>query len=832
MGHQSIIERSFTGGELSPALYARVDQTRYASGARTLRNMICMRHGGATQRPGGMYIGSALNSGAAVRLIPFIYNESGDGQSYVLEFGNLYVAFYQNGGNVLNVGVPYKVATPYVQADLTALNFAQSNDVITITCQNRNYAPRDLVRVAPTNWTLNLSTFIGTSSSVNISSFAGGAAGGPAYYSVTAIMPNGDENVGSGISATAAGQLATAAAPVLITWGAVAGASSYRVYKFSASTTNPGDVSLMGYIGSSGTTTFTDSGIDPDYTSTPAVTGALYALVAAGQYPANVGYVQQRRIFSNVPNNPIGAWASAAGSFTNFNINNPTSDADGYSFTLSGDQVNSIKHIIELKFMLGMTSGAELFLQGNGSGVVAPSAINASVQSYYGSSNLRPIKVGEVCIFLQALGNFVRDLGFDFVTDGYHGNDLTVFSSHLFEGHQIVAWSYQKIPDSIIWAVREDGVLLSLTYVREQQIIAWTRHDFTNGFVEDVVSIPENGTYGTYMVVRRVINGSTVRYIERLSSRIWTDPLTATYLDCFLGYDGRNTGSTTMTLTASGGFSTSGTAYQQLLTLTSSANYFGTGQTAQVGDQIVFQDAVFISSQGAQGYQARLTIQSISSTTVAVVTPDTAVAAEFQAVATTSWSRAVKSVSGVSHLRGQSVSIWADRFIVGSPLNSIVTKGVPYVVSETGTLTLDKCYSVIYVGLPMTTDLETLQIDTISGNSVLDERKNISRVVVYLYNSRGFFGGTQNPDTDPDNLVNGVVQDALFNMTENKAQEDRLTYDQAPPLFSQDQFTNVSCNWSEEGRIFVRNVDPIPLSILAVIPGGLTSARDSNSLRI
>jgi hypothetical protein len=88
---------SFSGGEVSPLLYGRTDLTKYETGLRTLRNMIALRHGGATRRPGTQYVGTTLNNGDPVRLIPFIYNETGNGQSYVLEFGNLYVAFIQNG---------------------------------------------------------------------------------------------------------------------------------------------------------------------------------------------------------------------------------------------------------------------------------------------------------------------------------------------------------------------------------------------------------------------------------------------------------------------------------------------------------------------------------------------------------------------------------------------------------------------------------------------------------------------------------------------------------------------------------------------------------------
>jgi len=1033
MPAQNIIERSFSGGEISPPLYARTDLVKYATGARTLRNMICMRHGGATRRPGSMYVGTTLNGGNSVRLIPFIFDETSNGQSYVLEFGNQYVTFWQNGANIIQSSVqisgitqanpavvttvvPHafangdfilitgvvgmleinnryfivnnvtpttfelkdlsgnnfdsttftayvsgglankilRVSTPYLQADLSTLDFAQSADVLTITHQN--YAPRDLVRNGPLFWNLNLVTFDGTGGEGFPIVTAGGTLTAPpqpgTFYRVTAIMANGDEGVVDPTHSSGGNIVASTANPIVLTWGPVANAVSYRVYKYDLSANFVPSTVVFGFIGNTTDTTFSDSGISPNYEDSPPISGALKSLVASGQYPANVGYVQQRRIFSNVPNNPVGAWASATGSNTNFTVKTPITDEQSFDFNVAGDEVNSIEHILELKSMLVMTAGAELFVQGNGSGVVTPTSINASVQSQYGSSKLRPIKAGDVVLFNQALGSFIRDLSFDFVIDGYRGNDLTVFSSHLFEGHEIADWSYQKTPDSILWAVRDDGILLSLTYVREQQIVAWTRHDFDNGsggnflsppsIVENVVAIPENGDYAVYLCIKRTINGSDVRYIERLSSRIWSDVIDARYLDCHASYDGRNVSSMTMSpttdssqlfveeeisdgiaftepsaantqllgivppgvytvsalatavgvamtaagtqvytgsvtggglieITCSGGgsftldfsslsayfsrsiasligynptvhsatgfidgdfqptslFATGAAAYQQSLVLTSSGAFF---DASMVGNQIFIQDGLWNLSHGQLGNQVRFTITGFTNSTTVTVLPDKPVPASLQ-TPLTSWARAVSTISGLSYLQGLQVSVWADRFVVASPLNrSMAVMTVP----SSGILTLDKQYSVIFVGLPIVSDLETLAIDTAFGESIADQPKAISRVVVSLYNSRGFFGGTENPDTNIDNPIsaNTGLNDPLFGLIENKAQDDRRYYDPAPNLLSDSQFTNVECNWSKEGRIFIRDVDPIPLSILAVIPAGLTAAKVPYSQRV
>lgn len=986
MPPENIIQRSFSGGEVTPAMYARVDETKYQTGLRTMRNHIGMRYGGATQRPGTQYVATTLFSVDPVRLIPFIYNETGLGQSYAMEFGDFFITFYQNGGVVIVSTAPtwnsgtayvignyvtfsgviyrcqanntnkepdtnptywdmdnrYVIPSPYAQADLPSIKFAECADAVIIV--HRNYPPYQLLRLGPTNWTLTQITFGSSIGGPTGVSASGGGSGGYSYgYFVTALAANGDETDSSFGSVLVVGGVAQVSVtnPITLSWSGLAGAVSYNIYKIDSNSSGTA-ISSLGFIGSTTAISFVDAGITPDSNNQVPQHNTLF--VGSGNYPSTVGFIQQRLAFGATDNNPVGFWLSRTGSFFNFNIHLNSVDSDPVIGSMFGQEVNQVQELLELKFMLMLTGGAEVYVQGNGTGVVTPSAVNASTQSQYGCSSLRALKIGDVLIFNQALGSFIRDFSFDFVIDGYRGNDITLFSSHLFEGHQIVDWAYQKIPDSILWVVRDDGVLLSCTYLREQQILSWARHDFVNGFVNGVCCIPENGEYAVYLCIHRHIESvGGVNYIERMDSRIWKgpaaavangtanalgDPIDSSNMDFYGKYDGRNTtsieiivdgyitigpgnqtftwkdasnsfstpfsiiqGQTTVRLvdfleglvismnaqssgysfSRSGGkvvisnstydfqliassiltllgfsgttgsgsmsytaqnipvenFSSDSNAYTQILTLTSTAALFNIGM---LGDEIFIQDALFVSSQGSEGNQIRFTIQAYLSSTLVQATPNRIVPAEFQIAPTVNWVRAVKSLSGLEFLEGQQVSVWADRFLVGSPLNKNISQ--VYTVSDGATLTLDKCYGVIYVGLPMIADLETLAIDTSFGDSMLGETKDISQLIVYLYNSRGFWGGTRNPDSDPDNIVNGVVQDSLFNLTENKAQANRQTYDAPPGLLTESKFTNVECNWSEEGRIFIRNVDPVPLSVLAVVPSGLTSAKISYSQKV
>lgn len=809
---------SFSGGEVAPAMYARTDHVKYETGLRTLRNMICMRHGGVTGRPGTMYVGTTLNGGAQVRLIPFIFNETGNGQSYVLEFGNQYIAFYQNGGVVISApSTPYTIATPYLQADLSTLRYAQSADVVTIV--HANYPPMELKRLAATNWTLTTPTF-----GAPLAGPTGMAATGTAVaptpwnaYIVTSVNAQGEESDQFNFASVSNSALAvaTSTTPITITWTAVADAIYYKVYMRKDAT--PNGAGPLGYVGQTSGVKFIDDGLTPDFANVPPLHNDPFQ--GAGNYPSVVGYTQQRIAYGATTNNPVGFWLSYPGDFHNLDTHIVLEDSDAVIASIAGSEVNAIEAITELKFMLIMTSGAEIYVQGDGNGIVKASAVNASVQSQYGSSTLRPLKVADILLFNQSLGSFIRDFSFDFAIDGYRGNDITVFSSHMFEGYSIVDWDYQKIPDSIVWVVRSDGVLLSCTYIREQQILAWARHDFTNGVVENVCSIPENGQYAVYLSIKRVINGSTVRYIERLSSRIWKgpsiatpsglssaiyDPLDATYLDCFASYEGRNS-DITDTMRLNGGVTWD---YNEDLNLDSNIAFFTSGM---VGDTIMLIDPT-------TGDEIRAQIWQFVNAFRVSVYPNKPVPVGLQNVAVVQWARGVKTVTGLDYLEGQEVSVWADRFVVGSPLNTNISN--TYTVTA-GAITLDKPYGTIYVGLPMSQDLQTLDIETSFGGTILSKRKRSGRVNIYTYKSRSVFAGSQDPDTNEDN----EDDDPLFQLMEQMQEGNRETYDEPPDLSTKQDFITFDTRWNMNGRVFLRNVDPIPFSILSIAPEGEDPAK-------
>lgn len=286
-----------------------------------------------------------------------------------------------------------------------------------------------------------------------------------------------------------------------------------------------------------GATGFTDTGELPDYSTTPPTFPSVFN--AAGKYPGTTTYYQQRQIFANTDDAPQQARASRTGDFGNFGLSTPIQDDDAVSFTLVGRRVSSIQHMLDLDQLLLFTPNGEWVVKGDADGLLLPRAINARQVSYIGCGSLSPLIIGRRVLFVQG-----RNAGlFDFFRasyDDYDSKDLSIFAAHLFSGYTIEDMDFAQTPNSTVLAVRSDGRVLSLTYVPEHEVWGWSWFD-TDGVVENVCVVPEGSEDRVYFIVRRTVDGDTVRYIERMHSRTILDS-TATedlvFMDASVDYEG------------------------------------------------------------------------------------------------------------------------------------------------------------------------------------------------------------------------------------------------------------------------------------------------------
>ena len=513
---------SFTAGELSPALWARVDLAKYSTGLKTALNLFIHAHGGASNRAGLEFIAEVKDSTKLARQVPFQFNTE---QSYVLVFGNLNLRVIRDGGVILSGGVPYELVTPYTDAEAQSLTFIQEADVMYIC--HVNHAPRKLSRLADDNWTLTTPTFApGIAAPTGQSAAAVVGSGATSYsYKIGAIAESGEESLPSG-AATVSNDLSVATYKNRVSWSAVAGAVRYIVYKL--------DNGVYGYIGGTEGLTFDDENITADLADVPQ--RGVNPFNAAGKYPRCATFVDQRLAFGSTLNEPQAVWLSQSANYENFGYASPAKANDAITFRIRSKQVNEVRSMIPFKGLMVLTSGGEFVVTG-ADGDYLTQDVRITPQGYRGSSITQPIVVGNTVLFSQDRGGVVRDFSFEFAQDSFVGKDLTILARHLFQGKNIKAWAYAQAPYSIVWTVMDDGSLVTLTYLKEHDVWGWSRQE-TDGVFEDVTVIAEGDEDVPYFVVRRTVGGVQRRYIERLHTREFDTVVDAFFVDSGLSYTG------------------------------------------------------------------------------------------------------------------------------------------------------------------------------------------------------------------------------------------------------------------------------------------------------
>lgn len=525
------IQRSFTSGEISPSLQSRADTTKYATGLNLCKNFIVRAQGGVYSRPGTRFVGELGDSATTGRLIPFSFNTE---QTYILVFQDQTLRIIKDGAFVLSGGGPavFELATPYTEAQLPFIGFVQSADVMTLV--HPDHDPRNLSRLADDNWSLDVIDYAPTLTAPVISSLtpvgAGAGTNNKNYtYVVTAVDADGVESLASASSTINTPSLGVTAG-VRVTWGAVAGADYYRVYK------DPSDATgFYGWIGDSNGTTFDDFNIAPLTSDAPPVDRQPFT--GADNKPSAVTYYQQRQVFANTYNEPQVVYTSQTGVYNSLRTSNPARDDDAVTLTIAARQVNEIRHLVSLDSLILLTSGAEWIVSEGQENVLTPATAGVRAQSYNGASWVPPAVINSTVLYVQEKGARLRDLGYEFSSDKYTGSDLSIMAEHLFDGKQITAMAYADEPYGVLWCVRDDGVLLGLTYQREHQVWGWHQHD-TAGEFESVAVISEDNRDAPYFIVKRTINGQTKRFVERMEPREKTNAEDCFYVDSGLSYDG------------------------------------------------------------------------------------------------------------------------------------------------------------------------------------------------------------------------------------------------------------------------------------------------------
>lgn len=275
------------------------------------------------------------------------------------------------------------------------------------------------------------------------------------------------------------------------------------------------------------------------YITAPTIafsSGSAAATTTLGpSYTNNPGvpfYFQQRRVMAASINNPQSFWMSQPGLYYNFDVSDPIQDSDAITGTLVSDKVNQIKSFISTQYgLLAFSSYGAWLINGGGNPAttaITPANASANPEASNGISDVPPIKINQKALFVQALGSFIYELSYNIYVSSYDAQDISIWSNHLFYPYYITEWAYSASPFKIVWAIRNDGDLLSLTYVPEQEIKGFARHT-TQGTFISVASVIEGNTDAVYVVVNRGFG----QFVERFDNRVLQgNVLNAWCVDC------------------------------------------------------------------------------------------------------------------------------------------------------------------------------------------------------------------------------------------------------------------------------------------------------------
>jgi len=765
---------NFTGGELSPRLDGRNDLAKYSSGCATLENLVVYPHGSAARRPGTTFVCAVKNSTKKTRLIPFEFSTT---QTYMLEFGDQYIRFYKDNGQILaSANNPYEISTPYLEAELFDLKFAQSADVMYIC--HPNHEAEKLSRTGHTSWSLTDVEFTkGPFLDPNITTTTlTPSAAGTGSRTITASAVTGI-NGGSGFLTTDIG----------------------RQIHF-----NDG----YGVITGRTNTTEITVNVTIAFANANAITNwFLGAFSDTTGHPSCVTFFEQRLIFAATLNNPQTVYFSKSGDYENMdaNLGGTIADDDAIIYTIASNQVNAIRFLASTRTLVIGTAGGEFAVSGGGdNNAVTPTNIMIKKQSNHGAANIDAISVGNATLFLQRARRKIRELAYNFDVDGYVAPDMTILAEHITEGG-LTQLAYQQEPNQIIYCTREDGELIGLTYQREQQVTAWHRHVFGGRFGIATINVNDYANIANKTKITLTkSDGTTVDFISTTGTagtnefkNETNNTVTATNLKNAINAHNDFTATSNVTQVTIKQASYDSIGY---LTVKS----FDTTRLAATSEGKAMVESVAVIPTDDKEYQTwvivKRTIDGGINRQVEFLNE-----LDFDETDNTSFNfldsslsysgSAVTTLSGLAHLEGETVSILADG---STHPNKIVSSGA---------ITLDRSAKNVKIGLPYTSLLQTMRLDAGSQDGTSQGKtKRIYDITVRMYESIGIEVGPNLSD----------MERIPFRSSAN-------LMDEGIPPFTGDKEIEFRGNYETDGFIFVRQTQPLPFTILSLYPRLVTN---------
>jgi len=568
MGKVTVAQTNFTAGELSPRLRGRVDIAKYGNGAKTILNGVPTVQGGVRKRYGLRTIYDQTNMDLAGPIRPFVFDSnnvylvvlaSTTSLGAIYAFDLTSTTFNLSTINALIGGS----TTPDSFSDRLNMRWAQGADTMFLTHYSQN--PVRLIRTAAVSGSAAAqftfepvafdsspaenvgerqnTTCTASATTGAITLTAGSAAfrlgdvgrfyedgKGRAlitgFTSSTVMNATVQQTLESGARAANTWKLTGTPTPTTVTPASVGTLGQSINFTASGNTWKDGTFATshvgafieinggLALITSVSSATVAVGTIYQPLTSAAAAPSKAWRLLfnpfnAVDGYPRACALWSQRLMFGGTASKPTGVWASNVADYYNFAPG--TSDSAGFQFDIAIDLYDPIEHLSPLSDLIAYTASGQALIRGGIEKPITPTSITVKPQSSIGCDGPRPTRAGSDLAFIQRHGRKLRAASYDSVREQIVSPDISLLAEHLTESG-IVDIAYQQSPEAVLWLVRADGSLISVTYDRDQDVIGWAKHTTTGGSFKTVAVCPINGEDRVYVGVYR--QSDTVWSIE------------------------------------------------------------------------------------------------------------------------------------------------------------------------------------------------------------------------------------------------------------------------------------------------------------------------------
>jgi len=507
------------------------------------------------------------------------------------------------------------------------------------------------------------------------------------------------------------------------------------------------------------------------------------------------------------------------------------------------------------------TSGAEWRVNAGTDSAFSAETIRQKPQTNWGISMLDPIVVGDKILYNTENGAYIRSIGYELVIDGYKGNDMTVFAPHIFEHYTAVDWAFARWPDPLIAVVRSDGYVAVLTFNPEQEVVAWSRWNTEGKFKRVTALRPSSAHVDTYhyFVVERKIGGSSAYYIERTHGRRFKDVRDCFFVDSGLSLDvPLDIASISLADPTSIGATSHGFIDGEKVDISDAEwvsdvdIHYNKTQPDQINNRRYLVADATTHTFSLVKTEDRVDILGVTQADPAVVTApshgksDGDVVGIFSVVGMTELNGATYKVANstddtyeLNTVAGAGVDSSAytayasggvmydaedstamSVYIEGGKVRKVVTtlsnlwhlEGKEVVILADGNVISGKTIangkvtpgeelSRAHVGLRYISDIETLNPEIVfRSGSIQGKNMRVPTVTVRFKDSRG--------------LLMGPDKDSLSEMKQRKFEK----WGEPTQLLTGDNEMEVESDWSTGGRMFLRQIHPLPITITAIIP--------------